>query len=127
MANKKAKKNQKERDYIDPKQFIALEEELERTKREYGVQEERGRIGKIGDWIASNAGKRKKVRVNRHLYCWLALLLGVFGIHRFYTRQWLLGFIYLVFCWTFIPFGMAIIDIMIALPMKPDEEGKIWL
>lgn len=127
MAKKKAKTPKKEREYIDPKQFIALEEELERTKQEYGVQERRGWIGRAGDWLASNAGRREKVHVNRHLYCWLALLLGNFGVHRFYTKQWLLGFIYLIFSWTFIPFGMSLVDIMIALPMKPDEEGKIWL
>ncbi len=125
MAKKKAQK--KEVEYIDPRQLIALEEELERTKQEYGIVEKEKWWVRIGDWLVNNTGKREKVRVNRHLYCWLALLLGNFGVHRFYTKQYLLGFIYLAFSWTFIPFGMAIIDIMIALPMKPDENGTILL
>ena len=33
----------------------------------------------------------------------LALLLGGFGAHRFYLRQWGWGTVYLVFCWTLIP------------------------
>ena len=33
----------------------------------------------------------------------LALLLGGFGAHRFYLREWGWVIIYLLFCWTFIP------------------------
>ena len=44
-----------------------------------------------------------------------ALLLGGFGIHRFYVGDIVLGFLYLLFCWTLIPALLAFID------------GLIWL
>ncbi|WP_261507834.1 TM2 domain-containing protein [Chromohalobacter canadensis] len=33
----------------------------------------------------------------------LAFFLGGFGVHRFYLGNIGLGFLYLLFCWTFIP------------------------
>lgn len=39
----------------------------------------------------------------------LALLLGGFGVHRFYLGQWW-GIFYLLFCWTFIPAIVAFIE-----------------
>jgi TM2 domain-containing membrane protein YozV len=33
----------------------------------------------------------------------LGIFLGVFGAHRFYLRSYVMGFLYLVFCWTLIP------------------------
>lgn len=40
----------------------------------------------------------------------LALLLGVFGAHRFYLRQWRWGVTYLLFSWTFIPLLVALVE-----------------
>lgn len=40
----------------------------------------------------------------------LALFLGGLGIHRFYLGQPLIGILYLIFCWTFIPLCLSIID-----------------
>ena len=40
----------------------------------------------------------------------LALLLGGAGGHRFYLRQWGWGIAYLLFCWTFIPVFVALIE-----------------
>jgi len=40
----------------------------------------------------------------------LALFLGGLGIHRFYLGQPLIGILYLIFCWTFIPLCVSIID-----------------
>ncbi len=40
----------------------------------------------------------------------LALFLGGLGVHRFYLGQTGLGFFYLIFCWTFIPAGIGVID-----------------
>jgi TM2 domain-containing membrane protein YozV len=40
----------------------------------------------------------------------LALLLGFFGIHKFYLGQTGLGIVYLLFCWTFIPGFIAFIE-----------------
>lgn len=42
----------------------------------------------------------------------LALFLGGFGIHRFYLGQWW-GIFYLLFCWTFIPAIVALIEAIV--------------
>jgi TM2 domain-containing membrane protein YozV len=40
----------------------------------------------------------------------LTLLLGWAGAHRFYLNQWGWGIIYLLFCWTFIPLLVALVE-----------------
>lgn len=48
------------------------------------------------------AGNGKKV-VNKVAYCLLALFLGGFGAHKFYSGKTGMGILYIVFCWTAIP------------------------
>ena len=61
----------------------------------------------------------------------LAFFLGGIGIHRFYLGQGGLGIAYLLFCWTFIPAIIAIIDFIIFLTMDEDKfnakynQGKV--
>ncbi len=50
----------------------------------------------------------------------LAFFLGGIGVHRFYLGQVGLGFLYLLFCWTFIPSLVALIDFIIFLCMSDD-------
>lgn len=50
-----------------------------------------------------------------------AFFLGGFGIHRFYLGQVGLGFIYLIFCWTFIPVLIGFIDGIVFL--VTDEQS----
>ena len=45
----------------------------------------------------------------------LTLFLGGIGIHRFYLNQPILGALYLLFCWTFIPLVFAIYDLLFVL------------
>jgi len=52
----------------------------------------------------------------------LALLVGGFGIHRMYIGDWLLGIIYLVFCWTFIPALVALIEAIVIGFRKDDPR-----
>ena len=40
----------------------------------------------------------------------LALFLGGIGAHKFYLERPLQGILYLVFCWTFIPAIIALIE-----------------
>jgi len=40
----------------------------------------------------------------------LALFLGGLGIHKFYMGQVGLGILYLVFCWTYVPSFIALIE-----------------
>ena len=40
----------------------------------------------------------------------LALFVGGFGIHKFWLSEIVLGVLYLLFCWTFIPTIIALIE-----------------
>ena len=40
----------------------------------------------------------------------LAFFLGGFGAHRFYLGEMGMGFLYLIFCWTFIPHLIAFVE-----------------
>ncbi len=51
----------------------------------------------------------------------LCFFLGGFGIHRFYLGQSGIGLLYLLFCWTFIPAFLALID-FIRLLLMSDEQ-----
>lgn len=51
----------------------------------------------------------------------LALFFGHIGVHRFYLGQTLYGVLYLLFCWTFIPSTIALIDFIIFLAMSKEK------
>ncbi|TYR99169.1 TM2 domain-containing protein [Rossellomorea vietnamensis] len=40
----------------------------------------------------------------------LGILLGGFGVHKFYLGKWVQGLLYLVFCWTYIPALIGLIE-----------------
>jgi TM2 domain-containing membrane protein YozV/ribosomal protein L40E len=48
----------------------------------------------------------------------LALLLGGIGIHKFYLGRIGQGILYILFCWTFIPSIIALIEGIIYLTMS---------
>ena len=109
---------------VDTRQWLDLEEELSALKKQHGM-EKPGLFHRIGDAIADYKEK-KKATVNRRKYIRLALICGWFcGAHRFYARHYITGVLYLLFCWTGIPFAMTLIDLMIALPKVADAEGNI--
>lgn len=45
----------------------------------------------------------------------LAIFLGGLGIHKFYLGQTGMGFLYLIFCWTWIPSIIAFVEFIIYL------------
>ncbi len=51
----------------------------------------------------------------------LALLLGGFGIHKFYMGKTGMGILYLLFCWTFIPALVSLIEGILYL-LDSDEK-----
>lgn len=51
----------------------------------------------------------------------LAFFGGAFGIHHFYLGNGGTGLLYLLFCWTFIPYIAAIVD-AIQLLTRPQAE-----
>ncbi len=40
----------------------------------------------------------------------LAILLGSFGIHKFYLGEWIQGIVYLIFFWTYVPLFLGLIE-----------------
>ena len=51
----------------------------------------------------------------------LSFFLGGLGIHRFYLGQTLIGIIYLIFSWTFIPIIISLIDFFVFLFMSESK------
>jgi len=47
---------------------------------------------------------------NRTVAAVLALFFGAIGMHKFYLGRTGAGVLYLVFCWTLIPFLLSLID-----------------
>jgi TM2 domain-containing membrane protein YozV len=53
-----------------------------------------------------------------------AILLGSLGIHKFYLGQIGMGVLYLIFCWTFIPWIVGFIEGLIFLTMSDAEFAE---
>ena len=51
----------------------------------------------------------------------LAILLGGLGVHKFYLGKIGLGILYLVFCWTYIPAIIALIEGIIYLTSSDEK------
>ena len=51
----------------------------------------------------------------------LALVLGFVGGHKFYLGRPVLGILYLFFCWTFIPFFVSFLEMIVLLTMSEHE------
>lgn len=47
---------------------------------------------------------------NKSVAAALAFFFGILGIHRFYLGHWKLGLLYVVFCWTYIPALVGIVE-----------------
>ncbi len=68
--------------------------------------------------------RQKKVAI---LFCFL---LGGGGGHKFYLGEYFLGLVYLIFCWTFIPALISIVDLVNLILISPEDfnskynEGK---
>ena len=51
----------------------------------------------------------------------LAILLGGLGVHKFYMGKAGIAFLYIIFCWTFIPAIIGLVEGIIYLTM--DDES----
>jgi TM2 domain-containing membrane protein YozV len=54
----------------------------------------------------------------------LAFLLGSVGVHKFYLGQSGQGVLYLLFCWTFLPAMIALLECIIYLTMSETEFNR---
>lgn len=116
----------KKQERVSPDEMMALELELAQVKKEHGIKVKTTWWARLSDILTARSKGPKQVE--RKKYIRLALICGWFcGAHRFYAGQKLLGVLYLLFCWTGIPVAMTLIDLMIVIPMKPNEAGIITL
>jgi TM2 domain-containing membrane protein YozV len=56
----------------------------------------------------------------------LAIFLGNFGIHKFYLGKIGQGIVYLLFCWTFIPAIISLIEGIRYLFMSEEDFDRIY-
>lgn len=63
--------------------------------------------------------------VNKIAYCLLAFFLGGIGIHKFYAGKTGSGILYLLFCWTGIPWVISMIEFIVGLCKSADANGNI--
>jgi len=54
----------------------------------------------------------------------LGLFFGGIGAHKFYMGNWGWGILYVVFCWTFIPVIVALVEISRYIVLKDDEFAE---
>lgn len=54
----------------------------------------------------------------------LAFFLGGIGVHKFYLGQTGFGILYLLFCWTFIPALVALIEFILLLTMSDEKFNQ---
>lgn len=74
--------------------------------------------------VINQTGLDNKKYVNKWIYIVLAIFLGGLGIHRFYAGQ-RFAILYLLFFWTGIPAFLGLIDAIIALFKKPNNQGLV--
>jgi TM2 domain-containing membrane protein YozV len=53
-----------------------------------------------------------------------AFFLGGFGIHKFYLGCTGMGILYLLFCWTFIPSAVGVIESILLLIMSDQDFNR---
>ena len=123
---KKSNLNGKKND-VSFDDYLALQKELDETRKKYGVEVKEGRISRAISNFFDRRGSREPSIVVRKKYLLLALFTGWMGGHRFYAKQYPTAILYLLFFWSGFPIAMTLIDLMVAIPKEADAEGKILL
>lgn len=123
---KKSNLNGKKND-VSFDDYLALQKELDETRKKYGVEVKEGRISRAISNFFDRRESREPSIVVRKKYLLLALFTGWMGGHRFYAKQYPTAILYLLFFWSGFPIAMTLIDLMVAIPKEADAEGKILL
>lgn len=63
--------------------------------------------------------------VNKVTYVVFAILLGNIGVHKFYAGYTGQGILYVLFCWTGIPWVIAVVEGIVAAFKPADTNGRI--
>ena len=123
----KLKTDKKKDEKVNFDDYIALQKELDETRQKYGVEVKEGKVSRAISNFFDKREARELHSVSRKKYLIIALLTGWMGGHRFYARQYPSAVLYLLLFWTGFPFAMTLIDLMIAIPKEPDENGNILM
>ena len=103
--------------------------ELDELEEKDGLKEppKEGKVKKAISNFFDRREEQEKVCVSKRKYVWTAVLLGWAGGHRFLVKQWKVGLLYLAVCWCGFSMAHTVVDLLIVLPMKPDENGNIMM
>ncbi len=112
---------------VSVEDFAAAHYQLHELKKEQGLLPEEKGLTRLISWFFNYRENRQKACVNKKKILWLAVLLGAFGAHRFYSKRYILGTLYLLFCWSGVPTAMTIIDLVELIPVPADENGNIYV
>ena len=123
----KLKTDKKKDEKVNFDDYLALQKELDETRQKYGVEVKEGKVSRAISNFFDKREARELHAVSRKKYLIIALLTGWMGGHRFYARQYPSAVLYLLLFWTGFPFAMTLIDLMIAIPKEPDENGNILM
>ncbi len=123
----KLKTDKKKDEKVNFDDYLALQKELDETRQKYGVEVKEGKVSRAISNFFDKREARELHSVSRKKYLIIALLTGWMGGHRFYARQYPSAILYLLLFWTGFPFAMTLIDLMIAIPKEPDENGNILM
>ena len=123
----KLKTDKKKDEKVSFDDYLALQKELDETRQKYGVEVKEGKVSRAISNFFDKREARELHSVSRKKYLIIALLTGWMGGHRFYARQYPSAVLYLLLFWTGFPFAMTLIDLMIAIPKEPDENGNILM
>ena len=128
---KRIKEEERRRKKEEERQLLTdiavAQAELNALKKEYGLEKEEKGIKKAITGFFDRRDEREKVLVNKKKYIWLSVLLGWLGVHRFYSKQYVTGIFYVLTSWVGISIAMTMIDLMVIIPMQPDEDGNVLI
>lgn len=114
---------------ITVKDYVLANMALQDAKMEAGIKDEESYKGFFGllkryqDWKEH----RPRHKVNKKKYLLLLVFLGWMGGHRYYEKRYILAAVYTLFFWTCLPLCSCLVDAMIAIPIKADENGDILI
>ncbi len=118
----------KDNEKVDLMELAMMEEELKRLKKEQGIEEpkEKG-LSRMVSSFFERRDAREAVPLKKKTYILLAIFTGWMGGHRFYAKQWKLGLVYLLLCWTGFGAINAFIDLLVVIPKPADESGIVMM
>lgn len=99
---------------------------LQDAKLEAGIEDTEPPKGLIGKYLWWKLN-RPRHKVKKKTYILLTIFLGWLGVHRFYEKRYVLGVVYAALCWSTISLFLSFTDLLIAIPIKADEDGNIMI